>query len=175
MSTVLVCLIGLAVLFLGRKLFWVFVAAVGFVAGMLLVPQLLPDSPQWLVLLLAIVVGCVGAALAVLLQRIAVGVAGFVSGGCLALWFLTFFNVNLGEWHALSWVIFIVGGIVGAVLLSVVFDLALIVLSSAAGAGLIADTVMTAYTIEKLVVALIFLALFAFGIVVQSRMLRRER
>ena len=175
MSAVLLCIIGLAVLILGRKLFWIFVAAVGFALGMMLVPQFLPDAPQWLILLVALVAGCVGAVLAVLLQRIAVGVAGFISGGYLVWWLLTFLNVHLGEWQTLSWVVFIVGGIAGALLLSMVFDLALIILSSAAGAGLIADTLMSAFSLQKLAVAIIFLILFAIGIAVQSGIMRRER
>ncbi len=44
-------IIGLAVLLLGRHLFWLFVAVAGFVLGVMVAPQLLPGQPGWLILL----------------------------------------------------------------------------------------------------------------------------
>ena len=41
-------LIGIALLFFGRRLFWLFVAAIGFAIGLQLAPYLMQDPPPWL-------------------------------------------------------------------------------------------------------------------------------
>ena len=74
-------IIGLAVLLFGRHLFWLFVAVAGFVLGVMIAPQLLPGQPDWLILLVALVLGLVGLLLAVVVQQIAIALAGFIFGG----------------------------------------------------------------------------------------------
>lgn len=175
MSSAVLYVVGAAVLLLGRKLFWLFVAVVGFGVAMTMAPQLVPDQPQWVVLAVAVVAGIVGAILAILLQRIAVAVAGFVAGGYLFMWVLSVSNVDLGGYQGLTWAVFIVGGIVGALLVGVIFDMALIVLSSGVGAGLIANTMMQDFSLPEATTALAFIALFVFGIVVQISLGKNER
>jgi len=172
MATVIVYVIGLAVLALGRKLFWLFVAAVGFGVGMMMAPQFLPDQPQWMVLAVAVAAGVLGAVLAMLLQKVAVGVAGFVAGGYLSLYLLSFFNFDLGSFQGLTWAVFIVGGIVGALLVGIVFDMALIILSSGVGAGLIANTLMQDFSLQPVAAALAFIVLFVVGIVIQKKLVK---
>src|ERR1044071_6572953 len=78
-------LIGVVILLFGRKLFWLCVAAVGFAAGVEIAPHLVQHPSPMLALTFALVLGFVGALLAMFLQKIAVGIAGFVAGGRLAL------------------------------------------------------------------------------------------
>ena len=73
-------LVGVGLLAFGRKLFWLFVAGVGFAAGLALTAALFKTSPAWEVLLIAFGAGLAGALLAVFLQRIAMGVGGFIGG-----------------------------------------------------------------------------------------------
>ena len=68
-------LVGIAVLLLGRKLFWLFVGAVGFVIGLGLAFQLLVEQPEWLILIAALVIGLAGAVLAIFAQKVAVVIA----------------------------------------------------------------------------------------------------
>jgi len=119
---------GVAILFLGRRLFWLFVAVAGFLASFDVVPLLLPGRPEWITLLVAVVAGGVGALLAIGLQYVAAAIVGFVAGsyGSLPLVVLLF-------GHGASWVP-LLGGIVGAVLMVMLFDWTLIVLSALAGA-----------------------------------------
>ena len=172
MASVVVYVLGLAVLVLGRKLFWLFVAAVGFGVGMTMAPQFLPDQPQSVVLVVAVATGFLGAILAMLLQKVAVGVAGFVAGGYLSLYLLSFFSVNLGSFQGLNWAIFIVGGIVGAVLVGTIFDIALIILSSGVGAGLVANTLMHDFSLQLVAAALVFIGLFVVGIFIQKNIVK---
>ena len=80
-------LIGAGLLFFGRKVFWLFVAGAGFVVGLTLANRLL-QSPEWVGVIIGLGIGLLAALLAVFLQRFALGLAGFLAGGYLALQFL---------------------------------------------------------------------------------------
>ena len=107
-------IIGLTVLFFGRKLFWVFVGYMGFIAGFHYVTQILAISSGSIVFLIALGAGIIGALLALFLQHAAILVSGFIAGGYLAIHLFTLFSANPGE---LIWLVSIIGGILGAVLL----------------------------------------------------------
>ena len=77
-------LLGAIILFFGRRLFWLCVAAVGFAAGLEVAPHLLHKPSTLFALILALLLGLVGALLAVFLQKIAIGVIGVLTGGKLA-------------------------------------------------------------------------------------------
>ena len=64
-------------LFLGRKLFWLFVAAVGFVVGMEAATTLYPHQPDWS-LIVGLILGLIGAVAAIFVQKAAIGIAGFL-------------------------------------------------------------------------------------------------
>jgi Domain of unknown function (DUF4203) len=161
-------LVGCALLFFGRRLFWLFVAALGFAIGLELAPYLSQNPPLWLSLLLSIGLGLIGALLAVMLQKLAIGIAGFLVGGRVAVAIAAAFWVNHAHY---SIVTFILGGIIGALLLVALFDWALIIFSAIEGARLIADTVHLPSTGTTVLVV----ALALFGIVVQAAMFRRGR
>src|SRR5438046_797680 len=82
---ILSILIGAIILFFGRKLFWLCVAAVGFAAGVEFAPHLMHEPTPVLQLSVALVFGFIGALLAMFLQKIAIAVAGFLAGGKLAM------------------------------------------------------------------------------------------
>jgi uncharacterized protein DUF4203 len=161
-------LIGVLVLLFGRRLFWLFVAAIGFWIGFQITPTLLHQPPEWLTLVVAIVLGIVGAVLALLLQKIAIAIAGFLVGGKIATAIMSAFVVTHAN-H--SGIVFIVGGIIGAILLLVLFDWALIVFSAVAGADLITSHLH----VPANGAAIIFIALVIFGIFVQAAMFSRRR
>jgi hypothetical protein len=157
--------IGGIVLFTGRSLYWVFVGAAGFVLGLNLTARYLSNQPEWLVIVLALGVGVIGAVLALFLQSLAVGLAGFVIGGYVLTTLLLIFNLNFGRSETL---IYIIGGIVGAVLVLALFDWALIVLSSLAGATLIVRSL----TMAPIIGILLFVGLVILGIAAQASFMR---
>src|SRR5437764_2897831 len=127
-------LIGVVILFFGRRLFWLCVAAVGFAAGIEIAPHLVHQPSPLLAFTFALVLGFIGALLALFLQKVAIAIAGFLAGGKLATAIAAAFFVQHANY---SGVVFVVGGIIGAILLLALFDWALIVLSSVVGAYLI--------------------------------------
>ena len=161
-------LIGVVILFFGRRLFWLCVAAVGFAAGVELAPHLVHEPTPMLALSIAIILGLIGALLATFLQKIAIAVAGFLAGGKLAVAIAGAFFVQYAQHY---WVTFIVGGIVGALLLLMLFDWALIFLSAAVGAHLIQSAIVLPATGN----AILFVVLVLIGVIMQAGALRRSR
>jgi hypothetical protein len=167
MSMWLSILVGLALLLLGRRLYWLFVAGAGFVIGATLAAELLQSEAVWVRLLAAVLAGLVGLVLALFLQRVAIAIAGFIAGGYVL---ASLVNAFAGIGSGAYWALFVLGGVVGAVLISVVFGWALIILSSLMGAGLIAEVVPIARPWELL----LFLGLALAGILVQARLISRR-
>jgi hypothetical protein len=158
-------LMGIGLLLFGRQLFWLFVAVMGFLLGLDLIAPMLSTYPGWVGLLIAVGIGVVGALLVLLWQWVAIGVAGFLAGGYLAGHMLQASGMATGS---PLWGLFVLGGLVGAILMIVVFDWALIVLSSLSGANVIVQ----ALPLERLPAMVIFVGLVTVGIVVQARLWR---
>jgi hypothetical protein len=159
-------LIGIVILLFGRRLFWLCVAAVGFVAGMEVAPHLVNEPSPALQLTVAIVCGLLGALLAFVLQKIAIAVLGFLAGGKLAGAIAAAFFVHYAQY---STIIFVLGGIIGAILLLTLFDWALIVVSSLIGAHLIQNAIVLPASGSTV----LFLGLAVIGILVQAASFRR--
>src|SRR5213079_2817397 len=167
--TIIGALIGAVVLLFGRKLFWLCVAAIGFAAGVELAPHLVHEPSALLSLTIALLLGIIGALLAVFLQKIAIGVLGFLAGGKLAGAIDAAFFVHYAQ-H--STIVFVVGGVIGAILLLVLFDWALIVVSSIISAHLIVSQSTIALPQSGSII--LFIGLAVVGILVQAASLRRS-
>jgi hypothetical protein len=154
-------------LFFGRKLFWLCVAAVGFAAGLQIAPLLVNEASSLLALVIAVVFGILGALLALFIQKIAIALLGFLAGGKLATAIAAAFFVQHAQY---STIIFVIGGIIGAILLLAVFGWALIVVSSFIGAYLI----QSAIVLPPTGLTLVFIGLAILGIFVQAVSFRRR-
>ena len=161
-------LIGVIVLIAGRKLFWLCVAAVGFAAGVELAPHLLHEPTPVLQLIIALVIGFLGALVALFLQKLAIGIVGFAAGGRLAVGLGATFFVEYASYY---WLTFLIGGIIGAILLVALFDWALVLLSSLIGAHLITSAIVLPQTGATI----LLIALTVIGVIIQASLLRRRR
>ena len=103
--------IGVLLLVLGRKLFWLFVGVVGFLWGFQIASQLLPANSQIAILAAALVLGLVGAVLAIFVQHLVVILAGFLAGAHLVVRVLTLYN---WDGQQFVWWIALLGGVLGA-------------------------------------------------------------
>lgn len=169
LTTVVLVVSGVALLFLGWKLFWLFVGVVGFAAGLQAVQLFLGPQPFWVLWAAGLVCGVIGAVLALFFQKLAIGIGGFVAGSAIALHLTLMMGYHPGALVAL------IGGGVGAVVLYLLFDWALIVLSSVAGAAVIVEALGRHAPYAPALSAV----LVAVGIIFQSGLLivsrRRER
>ncbi len=159
--------VAVALLMLGRRLYWLFVAGVGSVVVMGLATEYLETSEQWMTLALAIVAGIVGALFAIFLQKLAVALAGFAA----AAYFAREMVGHLGFNEQIELVVALVAGVLGAVFASVLFDWALILLSSMAGAVLLVDT----FHLEDTAALVVIVVVATAGVSIQANMLHRDK
>jgi hypothetical protein len=157
--------VGLVLLTLGRKLFWLFVACIGFFAGIHFGQQFWGLRSELFILVLSLGLGVLGALIALVFQRLAVGLAGFWAGGVLGLNLLSLWGAPPAQW---AWGALLVGGVLGAVVLYLLFDWGLILISSLAGASLIVQAVHLSPAMEVGV----FLVLLVCGVIIQARLLK---
>jgi len=153
--------LGVVLLITGKKLYWLFVAVVGFLIGLALTVQNINLNPQWLIYVVAIGAGVIGAVLALFLQNLAIALAGFIVGGYGA-YYLSQLLGNNSE--AINWMAFIIGGIVGLLLVASVFNWALYVLSSWAGATLVTKAI----GLQAQLGLVLFFVLFVLGMIIQA-------
>ena len=86
--------LGIALLVMGRRLFWLFLGGVGFVAGFDFAERILHDQTQSVILIIALFAGALGAMVAIFLQNFAVVAGGFLAGGYLLIELLKILDVK---------------------------------------------------------------------------------
>ena len=160
-------LFGAGLLFFGRKVFWLFVAGAGFVAGLSLANRMF-QGPEWVGVVIGLGIGFLAALLAVFMQHFAISLAGFFAGGYIAFQLLPMLNLE-GGWA--PWLAFVIGGIIGVILVNAFLDWALIVLSALAGSTLIIDAI----DLPQALAVIAFIALVVVGFSVQARELRGNK
>jgi hypothetical protein len=156
-------IIGAVVLILGRRLYWLFIGGLGFLLGFALASRFIQDKTGWVALAIAIVCGVICALLVYYLQRLAVVLAGLIGGGYLTMLLMDTLKLNTGNQY---WLAIVAGGIIGALLVSVLFDWVLILLSSIMGAVLVVRHISLPIDAQWMV--LVFVTLLLFGVWVQS-------
>ena len=161
-------LLGGCLLVMGRRLFWLLIATLGFLFAFTLVQRLAPEMTEPLRVVLAIVAGLLGALLAIFAQKLAVGTSGMLFGAYSTLWLLEHYGADLGNWE---WVVLVAGGVLAAVLALLVFDTALVVVSSILGASLLVG----AARLGGLPSVILFAVLLIVGITVQLGSGRKKR
>jgi len=156
--------LGLILLFLGRRLFWAFVAIAGFLVAMQYADAAFADQTEVVRILLAIGAGALGAILAVVLNRFGFAIAGLYAGGYLALSIANSVgsNGNLFVWFA-------IGGAIGAITAALLMDWAIIALSALVGAGAIVGVA----GLTPLVSSILLVVLVLAGMLVQGKQLER--
>ena len=158
-------LLGALILLFGRRLFWLAVGMLGFLFGFDWITSRLGDWPAWTAWLAAVGFGTLCALGAIFLQRVSFGIGGFLAGGYLLVRLLT----ALGVQHAPApGVLFLLGGLAGAVLAVVFVDWVLVALTSLAGAAAATEGIGAGPSGSILV----FFGLAAIGMTVQSATLR---
>ncbi len=152
-------LAGLLLLLAGKKLFWISVGIMGFLAGMELAAQYAAPNSPGIMVLYAILFGIFGALLAIAFQWIVILWLGFLGGGYVLM------NIFPGTSNQVStsWALYIVGGLIGVIIMLISFDWALIGITSLLGTILIVQHLSVPESTRNP----IFIGCFIGGIVVQ--------
>ncbi len=168
--------IGLIEALFGRRLYWLFVALGGFAVGWGLASWVLGDVATWAWVLIGIGVGIVFALLSLRFTKLMVGIAGFFVFSSVTIEVARRLGVQVANGTAAYWITYLIGGVVGFFLILALFDWALIVLTSLAGAGATATGINYFVPNEpRWLQVTLWVVVFAGGILYQSRGLRRKK
>jgi hypothetical protein len=160
-------ILGSLLLVAGRKLFWLLIGIFGFVSGIQLAQRYF-SGPEWLAIVVGLIIGILFAALAIFFQKIAIWLAGFLAGGYGLSILAAMVGVETGRYN---WLIYFIGGILGIILVGLLFDWAIITMSSFAGASLVTSSMFPEVGFGQVILFILFIA----GVVIQGYLLRREK
>lgn len=158
-------IIGGIVLFLGRELNFLFAGAMAFLVAVRLTPMLPSQWPDWTEWAFMIGLGILAASLTFVDDRGGYIISGFLAGGYVA---AEYYTPNMLVIPVMP---FILGGIVGALILGIFTEWALIVLSSLIGGYYLTTMFRLAQTPRVLITA----GLIIIGAVVQAIIMRQQK
>ncbi len=159
--TVFSMIAGVLLLFAGRRLFWVSVACVGFLVAYRYALVSGVSGPSWIAWVLPLGIGLIGALVALVYQKVAVVLIGFMIGGLIVTDMAHCLGVQGGNF---TWFFLLAGALTGAVAMLIVFDWALIVFSSLSGAFVIVPSIGMSSSGSTI----LFFGLAALGMGVQA-------
>ena len=144
-------IIGGILLFLGRELNFIFAGAMAGLLAYRLTPLLPPTWPVWSDAAFMIALGLIAAILVLIHERAGYFLSGFLAGG--------FFLVEYYAPNVLTVPLlpFIVGGVIGSLVLGLLTEWALILVSAAIGASYLLNLFVLDPTAEILVGAGLFI------------------
>jgi Domain of unknown function (DUF4203) len=159
--TIAYIIAGALLIVAGRRIFWLFLGLLCFVAGMSALQRWFPEVSQSTLLLAAVGIGALGAGIGAMAQKIAVWIGGFFGGGLLALMLVHMLTESSGS---TTLVAFLVGGVIGILLAHFLFKWVMIVVSSAIGALVISKVLETGMALGSIVFVVLLLA----GVIIQG-------
>ena len=158
-------IIGGIVLFLGRELNFLFAGAMAFLIALRLTPMLPSQWPDWTEWAFMIGLGVIAALLTFVDERGGFVISGFLAGGFVA-----------AEWYTPDMLVipvlpFILGGVLGALVIGLFTDWALIIISSLIGGYYLTTLFRLAQTPRILITA----GLIIIGALVQAIIMRQQK
>jgi hypothetical protein len=157
--------IGGVVLFLGRELNFLFAGAMAFLIGLRLTPLLPSRWPGWTDYAFMIGLGVLAALLTFVNHRGGFALSGFLAGGYVMAEYYT------PDMLVIPVMPFLLGGIVGALVLGLFTDWALIVVSSLIGGFYLTSLFRLAQTPRILITA----GLIIIGAILQAIIMRQQK
>lgn len=164
-------LLGIPLLIWGRKLFWLFVGAAGFIGGYWLATRFVDTGQEWILLLIGAGLGVLGIMLTLVVKKFTLTLAGFAAGAYLVYLLIDFAHLSLAGW---DWLAIVAGGVLGSLLIISMFDFALILLSSLIGGSLITGITPQGFLLQSIPQLVIFTVLVLIGIILQSAQKHRD-
>ena len=157
-------IVGILLLILGRKLYWLSVGAVGFLLGYYISTRFFSIGESWINFLIAIICGFTIAFLIYYFQRFAIALAGLIIGTYIVILLLDYLNIPHNSFY---WIAIAIGAFLGIIFGIVLFDWTLILLSSLSGSFVIIQNLP--FSLPTLLMAVAFILLFLLGVFIQSK------
>lgn len=157
--------IGGILLFLGRELNFLFAAAMAALIGFRLVPLLPAQRPSWADGAFIIALAIIAAILVLINERAGFFLSGFLAGGFLL---VEYYAPNVLTVPLLP---FVIGGVIGALILGLLTEWALILVSAGIGAAYVLNLVRLDPTAEILVGS----GLFIIGALTQVIIMQSQK
>lgn len=145
-------ILGAIFLFFGRDLNFLFAGGMAALIAQRVLPNLPPTWPGWADLAFIIGMGIIAAALTVTHERSGYALSGFLGGA----YFLADYYVP--NFTSIPWLPFIVGGVIGGVLLGIFTEWALMIVSSLVGAFFVVDLFRLSPEVKIMISGGLFLA-----------------
>ena len=167
LEAALLIVLGLLSLLLGKRLFWLFAAIVGFALGWWLTGLLLPSTADPILrVIIGVIAGLILGGLSRFLGKWAIRIVAAIAGFVILPMLLS----SLGMLGGLSEPVWaVLGAILGFVFALFLADWTLIFLSSILGAGLILNGAQAFVSLSEAVRLIVGFILVVVGVVVQSR------
>ena len=167
LAALILIVLGLLSLFLGKRLFWLFAAIVGFALGWWLTGLLLPSTTDPILrVIIGVIAGLILGGLSRFLGKWAIRIVAAIAGFVILPTLLS----NLRMMGGISETVWaVIGAVLGFVLALFLADWTLIFLSSILGAGLILIGAQAFVTLSETVRLIVGFILTVVGLVVQSR------
>jgi len=157
--------IGFMLLITGRPVYWVFTGSIAYFIGGIIADRLVLFPLQWNAIFLSFLFATLGIFSALLFHRWAARLAGFVAGGFLV------YNMPVALGAPTEWaspLFFMIGGVVGLVLLLLSFDFGLLFISSLTAATFILRNIHIG-NLDQATMLLVFTVL---GVIIQYLILQ---
>jgi hypothetical protein len=157
--------IGGILLFLGHELNFIFAGAMAMLLAFRLTPLLPAQLPGWADYVFIIALGVIAAVAVLLNERIGYFISGFLAGGLLL---VEYWSPNT---LTVPWLPFLIGGVIGALVIGVFTDWALILVTAAIGAAYLLNLFVLDPTLEILIGA----GLFVVGALTQVVIMQSQK
>lgn len=161
--------IGGILLFLGRELNFLFAAAMAALIGFRLVPLLPANRPSWADIAFVLTLAVIAALIVLLNERVGYFLSGFLAGG----YFLAEYYSPGGG--LLPWLPFVIGGVIGSLILGLLTEWALILVSAAIGAMYVLNLFRLSPTAEVLIGSGLFIVGALTQVIIMQAQKQSER
>jgi len=162
-------IIGGVLLFLGRELNFLFAAAMAAFLGFRIAPRLPATWPGWGDLAFVITLAVVAATIALINERVGYFLSGFLAG---SFFLIEYYAPGASTLPAIP---FIVGGVLGSLVLGLLTEWAMILVSSAIGAAYVLNLFRLDPTAEILVGAGLFIVGALTQVIIMQSQKHSER
>jgi hypothetical protein len=157
--------VGGILLFLGRELNFLFAAAMAALISFRLSPLLPAQWPDWSDYAVILGLALIAAAIAIIYERVGYFLSGFLAGG---FYLIEYYAPGTASLPVIP---FIVGGMIGTLIMGIFTEWALMIVSALIGAYYITDLFRLSYTAEILIGA----GLFIIGALTQVLLMRMQK